>query len=138
MAVLIASIPLSLASFLLPETDASDRASAACYRSIENVRIVAVIVAKFELSHVQRQIFFADLVIAADDAAFDQRPKTLNRLRMHCADNVFLRAMADDAVGKIASQIAIAGMFVSGEQTDFVTILLREQNRRASRCPCSQ
>ena len=44
------------------ETDASDHASAACYRGSEHIGIAAVVVAELKLRDVQRQIFGADLV----------------------------------------------------------------------------
>lgn len=39
------------------------------------------------------QIFFADLVEAADDAALEQRPEAFSRVRVNSADNVLLRGV---------------------------------------------
>jgi hypothetical protein len=57
----------------LPETVASDRVSAACYRGSENIDVLAVVVAELKFRDVQRQIFAAYLVIGADNAALGQR-----------------------------------------------------------------
>ena len=48
--------------FRLAETDASDHASAACYRFFENISVHAVVVAELKLCDVQRHVFFAHLV----------------------------------------------------------------------------
>ena len=61
--------------FRLAETDASDHASAACYRRTKNIRVVAVVIAELELSNVQRQVLGAHLVERADNAAFEDAPK---------------------------------------------------------------
>lgn len=42
----------------VPEAVASSCASASCYRSTEDVRIVAVIIFELAFSDVERQIFF--------------------------------------------------------------------------------
>src|SRR5579864_5947307 len=85
----------------LAETDASDLASAACYRGPENIGVVAVAISELKLRDVQRQIFGADLVERADHAAFEDAPETLNRVRVNRADNVFVGAVANDGVLRI-------------------------------------
>ena len=46
----------------------------------ENVRVHPIIVSELKLRNAQRHIFGADLVKAADDAALENRPETLNRV----------------------------------------------------------
>lgn len=42
----------------------------------ENVRVRAVVVAELKLRDIQREIFAADLVVAAHDPALKDRPET--------------------------------------------------------------
>jgi len=100
------------------ETVASDRVSAACYRGSENIYVFAVVVAELKFRDVQRQILAADLVIVANDAALDERPKALNRVRVNRAHNVIFRALANDLMRKGAAQETIAAMLIGIEQTD--------------------
>ena len=44
-------------------------------RCAENVGVMPIIVAELKLGHVQRQILAADFVVAAHDAALNQRPE---------------------------------------------------------------
>jgi hypothetical protein len=41
-----------------------------------------MVVAKLKLSHVERQVFAADLVIGADHAALEDAPEAFNRVRV--------------------------------------------------------
>jgi hypothetical protein len=51
------------------EAVASGATSASCYDAPEYVFVLGMIVSKSGLCDVRRQIFFADLVVAAHDAA---------------------------------------------------------------------
>src|ERR1700726_2475107 len=75
MAVQIAPAPVCWPLSALAETVTSDHASAACYRGPENIGVVAVVVAKFKLGNVQRQILGANFVERADHAALEDAPK---------------------------------------------------------------
>jgi len=115
----------------LAETDASDRASAACYRRTKNIRVVAVIVSELKLRDVQRHIFAADFVERADDAAFEDRPEALDRVGVNRADNVLAAVMAHDAVRIFSGKLAVAAVVIRGNQTDFVrNCLLNEAFQR--------
>lgn len=48
-------------------------------RCAENIGVEAIIVAELELCNIQRHVFAADFVEAADDAALEDRPKSFNR-----------------------------------------------------------
>jgi hypothetical protein len=52
-----------------------------CYRRSENVVVEAIIVPELELRNVKMQVFPPDVVECADDAALDDAPKTLNRIK---------------------------------------------------------
>ena len=47
----------------------------------ENIGVLPVVVPELKLRDVQRQIFAADLVVAADDAALNQRPEAFDCAR---------------------------------------------------------
>jgi hypothetical protein len=56
--------------------------------NIKNVWVHSMIIPELKLRDVERQIFAAYLVIAAHDAAFENRPETLNRVGVNGTDNV--------------------------------------------------
>ena len=78
-----------------PEAVASSCASASCYRHSEYVRIVAVVIFELTFRDVQRHVFGADLMVAADTRPFEDRPEPFNRLRMYRADHVAVCGMQD-------------------------------------------
>src|SRR5215469_7429780 len=86
------------------EASASYHASAACYRRTEDVLIFPVIVAKLELSKVQRQIFFAYMVEAPHNPAFQQAPERFDIVGMNFATNIFALAVAHCVMRKIFFQ----------------------------------
>src|SRR6185437_7926267 len=71
------------------EAVASSCASASCYCHSEDIGIVAVVIFELTLRDVERQIFFRNLMIAADNRPLEDRPEALNCLRMDSADNVW-------------------------------------------------
>jgi hypothetical protein len=103
----------------LAETGASDRASAACYRSGEDIGIVPVVVAELELGDVQGHVLLADLMEGPDDAALEDRPEAFNGLSVNRADDVFARGVLDDLVGIELFDVPVAGPFVGAKQADF-------------------
>ena len=54
----------------------------------KNVFVLPVVVAELKLRDIQRQVLGADLVEGADHAALEDRPETLNRVRVDRADDV--------------------------------------------------
>jgi len=117
----IAPVPACWPLSLLAETGTSVRASAACYRLIKNVGVVPIVVAELKLSNVQRHVFGADLVERADNAALEDRPEALNRIRVDCADNVFMFGVSDESVLRIFTLQGVIGAQVVGrEQANFV------------------
>src|SRR6266852_6599937 len=91
-------------------------ASASCYCCAKDVRIVPIIVAEFEFSDVQRQVFAADLVKAAHDAAFQERPKAVDRLSVHDAINILPSGMAHKAMVIVFPEVGIAGVLIGSDQ----------------------
>lgn len=86
----------------------------------KDIRILAIVVAELKLGNIERHIFFADLMERADNTAFQDRPKTFNRIRVNCADHVLTLAMADSGVGIFAVKVAIAASVIGAKQADFV------------------
>jgi hypothetical protein len=78
MATPVASAHFRWHRLSLAETDASDRASAACYCRAEHTGHSPLIVAELKLGHAKRQIFGADLVESAHDAALAETDNTGN------------------------------------------------------------
>jgi hypothetical protein len=98
----------------------SVEASASADRRAEDVRIKAVIVAELELSNIQRKVLFTDFVECADAPAFDQRPKTLNRVGVHRADNILAFGMVNDSVRVFLAKVFVADPLVCDQQANFV------------------
>src|SRR5712692_2323551 len=82
----------------LAETDASDRASAACYRRPEDIGVVPMVVAELKFRDVQGQVLAADLVIAAHDPALNEGPEAFDCLSVNRANDVIAIALADHFV----------------------------------------
>ena len=59
---------------------------------------IAVIVAELELRDVQRQVFRADFVERAHDAALEDAPEAFNRIGVDRADDVLPRVVIDRLV----------------------------------------
>ena len=83
-------------------------ASAPCYGFSKDIGVVPVVVAELEFGDVQRQIFAADLVEGADDAALEDRPEAFNRVRVDRADDVLLGDVIDDLMGIFLFEMRIA------------------------------
>lgn len=72
-----------------------------------------------ELAQVERQVVFRDFVIAAHDAAPEQRPERLNRLRMDFAANELVVLVRDKIVLETEPiQMPIAERFIGRDQID--------------------
>src|SRR5690348_252180 len=98
-----------------PEAVASSCASASCYRNPKDIGVVAVVIFELTFCDVKRQIFFADLVIAADNRPLEDRPEAFNRLRVHSADKVLLGAVHDELM-RIFAKALVGNLFVSRQQ----------------------
>ena len=116
-----------------PETSASQRASASCYRRIKNFRVVAIVVAELKFRHVQRHVFAAHLVERADRPTFEDRPKAFNRVGVDRADNVFASTMIDHAMRKFFTEMLVANPCVGSEQANFGGYRLAHKSRKG-RC----
>lgn len=59
-------------------------------RVVEHARIAAVVVPERELVEVERQVLLADVMEAAHDAAFQQRPEAVNGAGVDDATHVLI------------------------------------------------
>jgi hypothetical protein len=69
--------------------------SASADRSSEDVGIAAIVVSELKFRDIQRQVFCADFVEAADHAALEDRPEDFNCVRADRANNILLAAVID-------------------------------------------
>src|SRR4030095_10224973 len=74
--------------------------SAACYDRIEDIGILAVVMTERELSQIQRQIGFADVVIGAHDATLQQAPEAIQIGCMHVPSHIFTLQVVDGLMGE--------------------------------------
>jgi len=95
--------------------------SASCYDRIENIWILSVVEPERKLIQIQRQIFTAHVMIVADDSAFQQAPKVLNRVRVNGADNVLMQTVIDALMRhSVSAEIPITGVLIGRNQRYFV------------------
>ncbi len=80
--------------------NASQRPVGALY--VVNTKSDPLVVAEVELGQIPFQMFFAYVMIHADDAALEDREITLNRVCMSVAANIFLRGMIDSQMARKA------------------------------------
>src|SRR5262249_47193352 len=80
--------------WLLAEADTSGATSASCYERLKHLFVVAVVMPERKFRHIQGQIVFAHLVVAAHNAAFEQRPEPLNILRVDVAPDILALTMS--------------------------------------------
>jgi hypothetical protein len=83
----------SLAPEDLVGSAASQPVSASSYRLTENVFVVSVVVPPFEFGHVKRQVFGADVVERANDAAFQEKPEPVDRLGVNVLPGTYSLAL---------------------------------------------
>jgi hypothetical protein len=103
------------------EAPASYCASAASYRLSKDVFVVPIVESELELREVQRQIFFAHVVISADNSALQERPEILDVVRMYFAAYILFRTMIDCFVtaNVVGHSLAITRARISRDETNF-------------------
>ena len=68
------------------------------YRGFENIGVQPVVVTELKFRDTRRHVPAADLVERANDAALENRPETLNRLRVNRADDILMSGVVNGAV----------------------------------------
>jgi hypothetical protein len=114
-------ILIALAFAVSAEDAASVSSSASCYDLPEHISMIQMVAAKLELSQVERQIFFADMVKLAHDAALQERPKRINARSVNQSAHVFALPMSYALVVVLLIEQTIAGMFISREKRNLWT-----------------
>src|ERR1700722_4250261 len=132
-----ASVISSLAPEALAGPAASQPVSASSYGRPEDIGVAAVIVPPFEFGNVKRQIFGADVVERADNAALQERPETVNRLSVNVAAHVFAGAVVDDLV-RVFVQVQIAPVFVGSQKIDLGGDRFTDERAEVFACRVSQ
>jgi hypothetical protein len=114
-------VPARWRALACSEAHASYYASAASYGFSKDVRVLAVVEPELKLREVQRQIFLADVMIGANNAALQQAPEVFQIVGMDFAAHVLARAMADRfVVVAECFEIAIAPVLVGSDQINLV------------------
>ena len=85
----IALVISSLAPSALAGPAASQPVSASSYGRPEDVGVAAVVIPPLKFSDVERQVFGADVVEGAHDAAFQERPEAVDGLGVDVAPDIF-------------------------------------------------
>ena len=67
-------------------------------RRSENVGVMPIIITELKLGDIQRQIFAADFVVTANNAALQDRPKAFDCIGVNCADDMLTDAVIDNTV----------------------------------------
>jgi hypothetical protein len=82
----------------------------------EGIGVIAIVEAPRKFVHVQRQVVFADFVIAADDSAFEETPESFDAVCVSGADDVLASTVPDDAMRQRISEQPVSRMFVGRDQ----------------------
>jgi hypothetical protein len=61
---------------------------ASSYCCFEYICVPTVVISELKLSNIQMQVFLADLMVSANDAALQDRPEALNGVGVHCANDM--------------------------------------------------
>jgi hypothetical protein len=108
-------------------------ASGPLYRLAENIGFAAVVMPELELGEVEREIFLADMVEAAHDAAFEETPERFEIVGVNLAAYIFTLSVADGFVREVFLQKAITRVFVSSDQIHRLTDCLSDERIQRDR-----
>jgi hypothetical protein len=86
----------------------------------EDIGVITIVIPKLELSNVQMQIFFADLVISSNNATLQDGPEALNRIGVNCADYMLTNGVVNGLVREAVLQPHIAGISICAEKANAV------------------
>lgn len=92
--------------------------SAACYDRREDVPVLPIVMTERELSQVQRQIGFADVVIGADHATLQQAPEAIEVRRVDVSTHILPLGVVHSLVWELPIEASIARMFIGRDQGD--------------------
>ena len=75
-----------------------------------------IVIAELELGNIERQVFFADLVESANNAALHDGPKAFDGVGVDRADDMFASLVANEAMIEAIADAPIARVLVGAEQ----------------------
>jgi hypothetical protein len=114
------------------EASASSDASASCYGSAEDIGVVAIVLPELKLIQIERQIILADVVIGADNSAFQECPEAFDVVRVNLATDVFTLRMLNGFMADATSEMVVALVLVGGDERDlFVNSATNKAGERA-------
>lgn len=105
-------VPIVLARWRrsqIAETFASVRVSAPCYCLAEYIGFLSVVEPELKLVQIERQIFLADVMVRSNHAAFQQRPKTFDALRVDIPAYILASRMADELMFAVVDADGVVG-----------------------------
>ena len=98
------------------ETFAGYHVSASSYRPPENIVVVAIVVSERKLVQVKRKVLLADVVVGANNAAFNQGPERVQCLRVDFTANVLADLMLDSLMRIFPVQLAVSNVIIGCEE----------------------
>jgi hypothetical protein len=110
------------------EASASSDASASCYGRSEDVLVLAIVMAELKLIQVQRQVFFADVMIRTDHASLKQRPERLDIVCVNLTPDILAFAVGDHFMRQRRFEQTIAAMFISCDERHFIANCLANES----------
>ena len=105
-------------AYAAAEAAASVATSASSKDCLEDIGIVAIVVAELKFGEVQRQIGLAYIVIRADDSALEQAPERFQIVGMDLAAHILVRLVVNVLMRKRLMELLIASRFIGRNQAD--------------------
>lgn len=113
------TISIALVYRACSESPSSAGDSALWYSVLKNVWILAIVVAIRKFVQVQRQVFPADVVVGAHDAALQQAPERIQIVGVNDTMNVFASTVANMAMLESETRkVMVPVCFISGDKFD--------------------
>ena len=78
----------------------------------ENIVVKPIIVPELELRNVEMQVSFANIVECPHDSALEDAPEALNRISVHCTDNVLMPRVIDSGVRESLVEVSVSGSLI--------------------------
>ena len=90
------------------------------YRRPKDIRVKPIVIPELKFCNVKCHVFAAHLMERADDAALEDRPEALNRVRVDRADDVLATGVVDRFMRIVAIKAAVDAIFVGRQKADAI------------------
>ena len=107
-------------SYTSAEAVASEATSASCYDSLENIRVVTIIMPERKLRKIKREIILADVVKRTHNSALEERPKRIEVLGMNFSAHILAFSMVNGFVRIARLQVFVANPLICCDKTNFI------------------